>query len=64
MSDFENSENFKIPNEEEVSTEELRDDLLSSSEKGKLNYTPKCIQKANRDALEKIKRKFDRKQLE
>ena len=39
-------------------------ELLSLSEKGKINYAPKYIQKANRDALEKIKRRYVRKQLE
>ena len=56
----------KIPNapSEEEPIEVIREELLSLSEKGKLNYAPKYIQKANRDTLEKIKRRYDRKQLE
>ena len=56
----------ETPSEEESETpiEVIREELLSLSEKGKLNYAPKYIQKANRDTLEKIKRRYDRKQLE
>ena len=39
----------------------LREKLISLAEKGKINYSIKYIQKANRDALEKIKIKYDRK---
>ena len=39
----------------------LREKLISLAEKGKINYSVKYIQKANRDALEKIKLKYDRK---
>ena len=39
----------------------LREKLISLAEKGKINYPVKYIQKANRDALEKIKIKHDRK---
>ena len=41
----------------------LREKLISSSlaEKGKINYSPKYIQKASRDILEKIKIKYDQK---
>ena len=39
----------------------LREKLISLAEKGKIDYSPKYIQKANRDALEKIKIKYDRK---
>ena len=42
----------------------MREKLLSLAEKGKINYTPKYIQKANRDALEKIKIRYDRKSTE
>ena len=43
------------PNEpEEEPIEDLRSDLISLAEKGEINYTTKYIQKANRDALEKI----------
>ena len=53
------------PNEpEEESIEDLRSDLLSLSEKREINHTSKYLQKANRDALEKLKRKYERKQLE
>ena len=56
----------EIPSEKEseVSIEVIREELLGLSEKGKINYAPKYIQKANRDTLEKIKRKYNRKQLE
>ena len=58
--------NFESPpNEpEEESIEGLRSDLISLSEKGEINYTSKYLQKANREALEKIKIKYERKQLE
>ena len=58
--------NPETPSEEEseTSTEDIREELLSLSKKGKLHYAPKYIQKANRDTLEKIKRRYDRKQLE
>ena len=39
----------------------LREKLIPLAEKGKINYSVKYIQKANRDALEKIKIKYDRK---
>ena len=42
----------------------MREKLLSLAEKGKINYATKYIQKANRDTLEKIKRKHDRKRTE
>ena len=58
-----NTEDFVIPNEE-VCTDDIREELLTLSEKGKINYTPKYIQKASRDTLGKIKRKYDLKQLE
>ena len=38
--------------------------MLSLSEKGKIKYAPKYIQKANQDTLEKIKKRYVRKQLE
>ena len=60
--------NFEIPEtgfkkkETEPSIDDgLREKLISLAEKGKINYSPKYIQKANRDALEKIKMKYDRK---
>ena len=56
-----------IPNEtssKEEESEDIREELISLAEKGEINYSSKYIQKANRDALEKIKRKYDRKQLE
>ena len=62
-----NSENinfpFDIPEEtpNEPSIDGLREKLISLAEKGKINYSPKYIQKANRDVLEKIKIKYDRK---
>ena len=66
--DFENLfSEFPNPDEEknEPSTDDgLREELISLAEKGEIDYSPKYIQKANRDALEKIKRKYDRKQLE
>ena len=52
--------NFEIP-EETPGDDDLREKLISLAEKGKINYSPKYIQKANRDALEKIKIKYDRK---
>ena len=57
---FEDSENKKT----EPSIDDLREKLISLAEKGKINYSPKYIQKANRDALEKIKIKYDRKNTE
>ena len=42
-------------------TDDLREKLILLAEKGKINYSVKYIQKANRDALEKIKIKYDRK---
>ena len=39
----------------------LREKLILLAEKGKINYSPKYIQKASRDVLEKIKIKYDRK---
>ena len=63
--------NFEIPETdfENKKTEpsidnDLREKLISLAEKGKINYSPKYIQKANRDALEKIKIKYDRKNTE
>ena len=55
--------NFEIPEETpgEKPIDGLREKLISLAEKGKINYSPKYIQKANRDALEKIKIKYDRK---
>ena len=56
--------NFEIPEtgfenkESEPSIDGLREKLISLAEKGKINYSPKYIQKANRDALEKIKIKY------
>ena len=51
----------ETPGENKKSVDDLREKLISLAEKGKINYTPKYIQKANRDALEKIKIKYDRK---
>ena len=61
-----NTEDFEIPNDEEseIPIEVIREELLALSEKGEINYAPKYIQKASRDTLGKIKRKYDRKQLE
>ena len=58
--------NFEIPEETPggTSIDGLREKLISLAEKGKINYTPKYIQKANRDALEKIKIRYDRKNTE
>ena len=55
-----NFPDFKIP-EETPGDDGLREKLISLAEKGKINYSTKYIQKANRDALEKIKIKYDRK---
>ena len=61
---------FGIPNETsseekdgETPIEDIREELISLAEKGKIDYSWKYIQKANRDALEKINRKYDRKKL-
>ena len=54
--------NFEIPEENPING--LREKLISLAEKGKINYSPKYIQKANRDALEKIKIRYDRKNTE
>ena len=57
-----NSENINFPDVNfEIPEEGLREKLISLAEKGKINYSLKYIQKANRDALEKIKIKYDRK---
>ena len=65
-----NSENINFPNVNFETPEEtpgetpidgLREKLFSLAEKGKINYSSKYIQKANRDALEKITIKYDRK---
>ena len=62
--------NFEIPETDfenkktEPPIDDLREKLISLAEKGKINYSPKYIQKANRDALEKIKIKYDRKNTE
>ena len=55
--------NFKIPEETpgETPIDGLRKKLISLAEKRKIHYSPKYIQKANRDALEKIKIEYDRK---
>ena len=55
--------NFEIPEETpgETPIGGLREKLILLAEKGKINYSLKYIQKANRDALEKIKIKYDRK---
>ena len=67
----ENDLNFEIPEtgfenkKSEPSIDDgLREKLISLAEKGKINYSAKYIQKANRDALEKIKIKYDRKNTE
>ena len=52
--------NFEIP-EETPGDDGLREKLILLAEKEKINYSLKYIQKANRDALEKIKIKYDRK---
>ena len=56
---------FKIP-EGTTGDDGLRviSKLISLAEKGKINYSTKYIQKANLDALEKIKIKYDRKMTE
>ena len=55
-----------IPEEtpNEPSIDGLLEKLISLAEKGKIDYSPKYIQKANRDALEKIKIRYDRKVTE
>ena len=54
---------FEIPetSEQPPIDDGLREKLISLAEKGKINYSPKYLQKANRDVLEKIKIKYDRK---
>ena len=60
-----NSEEFKIPEEtEETPNANLREELLSLSEKGEIKQTEKYIRKANQDTLIKIKKDYDRKQLD
>ena len=63
-----NSENINFPDvdfeipetsEQPPIDDGLREKLISLAEKG--NYSPKYIQKASRDVLEKIKIKYDRK---
>ena len=49
------------PDDEPPIDDGLREKLISLAEKGIINYSAKYIQKANRDALEKIKIKYDRK---
>ena len=43
---------------------QLRDELLSLSESGKIKHSVKYIKKAGHDTLEKIKMDYDRAQLE
>ena len=54
---------FEIPktSEQPPIDNGLREKLISLAEKGKINYPPKYLQKANRDVLEKNKIKYDRK---
>ena len=59
-----NSETPSKEEESETPIEVICEELLSLSERGKLNYAPEYIQKANRNTIEKIKRRYDRKQLE
>ena len=63
--DPENDLNFEIPETDSENKtpidDGLREKLISLAEKGKIKDSPKYIQKANRDALEKIKIKYDRK---
>ena len=60
-----NSEEFKIPEEtEETPNANLREELLSLSEKGEIKQTEKYIRKASQDTLIKIKKDYERKQLD
>ena len=47
--------------ESETPIEVIRAKLISLAERGKINYSPEYIKRANRDTLEKIKIKYDRK---
>ena len=48
---------FEIPetSEQPPIDDGLREKLISLAEKRKINYSPKYLQKANRDVLEKLK---------
>ena len=60
-----NSEEFEIPEEtKETPNANLREELLSLSEKGEIKQTEKYIRKASQDTLVKIKKGYERKQLD
>ena len=55
-------EDKDIPTED--ATQSLKNELLSLAEKHEIKHTAAYIKKASHDALEKTKRKHERKQLE
>ena len=59
-------EEFTLPSEEteETSNVNLREELLSLAEKGEIKQSEKYIKKASQETLEKIKKDYDRKQLD
>lgn len=57
------NEELPIPKTEETLNVNLREELLSLSEKGEIKQTEKYIKKASQDALIKIKKDYERKQL-
>ena len=60
-----NSEEFTLPEEtEETSNVSLREELLSLAEKGEIKQSEKYIKNASQETLEKIKKDYDRKQLD
>ena len=60
-----NSEEFTLPEEtEETSNVSLREELLSLAEKGEIKQSEKYIKKASQETLERIKKDYDRKQLD
>ena len=60
-----NSEEFVIPEEtEETPNANLREELLSLSEKGEITQTERYIRKASQETLTKIKKDYQRKQLD
>ncbi len=53
-----------LDDSERSETQTIRSELVGLAEKGEIKHSVKYVKKANRDALEKIKAEYDRKQLE
>ena len=57
-------EEFTLPPEETTEEPDLREELLLLAEKGEIKHSEKYIKKASQETLEKIKKDYDRKQLD